>query len=105
MVGMLRPKGAPEFASRPEKTELRPFLEHKKATERIKHEPFHKSGQGSRPSRPKMPKLGVGKTILKRPTLTMGQKDSTEEHNKTTLPELGEGAAIPSLQITIPKKL
>ncbi|CAB4263023.1 unnamed protein product [Prunus armeniaca] len=34
-----------------------------------------------------MPKLGVGKTILKRPTLTKGQKDSAEEHNKTTLPE------------------
>ncbi|CAB4293608.1 unnamed protein product [Prunus armeniaca] len=52
-----------------------------------------------------MPKLRVGKTILKRPTLTKGQKDSAEEHNKTTLPEPGEGAARPSLQITIPKKL
>ncbi|CAL9004882.1 unnamed protein product [Prunus brigantina] len=46
-VGMLRPKCAPEFAPRSEKTKLRPFLESRKATEEMRHELSHKLGQVS----------------------------------------------------------
>ncbi|CAB4298966.1 unnamed protein product [Prunus armeniaca] len=104
-VGMLRPKFAPEFAPRSEKTELRPFLESRKAIEEMRHELSHKLGQGAQPSCPKMPKLGIGKTFLKRPPLIDGQKGSTEEHNKTTFPEYEERLARPNLRVTTPQKL
>ncbi|KAI5344326.1 Hypothetical predicted protein [Prunus dulcis] len=101
-VGMLRPKGSPVFTSQSKMTELRPFLENKKAIEEKEHELPYKSRQGFQPSCSKMPRLGIGKTILKRPVPKDDQKGSTKKHNKTAMPESEGGSSRPSLQVMMP---
>ncbi|KAH0972058.1 hypothetical protein GBA52_024214 [Prunus armeniaca] len=104
-VGMLRLKGAPESTTRTEQTESRPYLGNKKAIEGSKPDLFLKPGHESRPSCAKMPRLGAGKSILRRLAMATDQSDSTEKFNKSTNPESGEGSNRPIIHITIPKKV
>ncbi|VVA35521.1 Hypothetical predicted protein [Prunus dulcis] len=104
-VGMLRPKGSPAFTTQLKMIELRPFLESKKAPEDKEHGPSYQSHQGLQPSCSKMPRLGIGKTILKRPALMDDEKVSTEKHKKTTIPEFEGGSSRPNLQVMVEQKL